>query len=853
MSQTIILESDIKRFFEHRQFSEKFARLGHHILEKLEQVQLIGQIEAENGKDTYLCLRRYLNEYVSSKSKDGVQLFEEAQTNKPFRAVLGLYAVWSSVYGFELNENTSSFWKHFYSGFTYVKGNHDKKVGDAFKQLLQDFENLVSFENFEQNTSWVHVSPILLHGLPEKHIERFVRDYVLIDSLYRHSIVEQRNQWLKQIQSTTRMSDTLSLFFEHGGDAAYTVTRSFMELRDGWNETGQIPSENVLPDYMMTTFKQLTQGNSQRSYFTKKIKHPAIKQPYLCFNLDRFLAPFIVIPTRQASVRPFRARISAEDACFSREISLETFLSGSLRFTRDALPENSFYKDALLVPPARLYKLSFGDESEVDLKVRDDFLIFDTRTGHQLDLYQDIRWPNELAVLFKAGYHVETDGQASEPAELQDRWQDWQYLLVTCALELTFISSGNHRRKFYTKAARQHISLSLQNPDCAPYWVHASNGLPIFTALDRLKIQLSGLTQTVRLALFRQDQSYALHRFSVAEPEIALPEKCVSLDAGVYSLVVESGMNNISTDFVYLPHATFTRSPEHCVTQPAKVIHFEPGSAFDHKLDPPWIKEEAGYSLKNIHQAAAKAELFSDSEQVTVVYFILQDIRWRRYGHAHLPHLSEMRIDADILSCYHIENLPDSRLRVEIEKPVFEALRNRREQVTVQVRDAEDTLLIPGHFSVNYHNYVFWDIDLLKYFESAKTLTQHFPLRVGLDLDTFFALVHLTPELYLQDLRVQNAEYIDHFLCVEMAWNPHPQDPPPEAMVFRIGTLKGERALLLHSETPEQSGYLSCRFLLPEGTETLDVYPELLAASSSNPFAAMSSLTKFESQKVVRT
>ena len=248
MSQTIILESDIKRFFEHRQFSEKFARLGHHILEKLEQVQLIGQIEAENGKDTYLCLRRYLNEYVSSKSKDGVQLFEEAQTNKPFRAVLGLYAVWSSVYGFELNENTSSFWKHFYSGFTYVKGNHDKKVGDAFKQLLQDFENLVSFENFEQNTSWVHVSPILLHGLPEKHIERFVRDYVLIDSLYRHSIVEQRNQWLKQIQSTTRMSDTLSLFFEHGGDAAYTVTRSFMELRDGWNETGQIPSENVLPD-----------------------------------------------------------------------------------------------------------------------------------------------------------------------------------------------------------------------------------------------------------------------------------------------------------------------------------------------------------------------------------------------------------------------------------------------------------------------------------------------------------------------------------------------------------------------------------------------------------------------------
>jgi len=881
----IVSDQDIENCFKTPKFENKFRRLGEYLKPLVSQVFLLSQLEAENGEASYLQLKEHFGDLISTE-RNGCNLFKDAEQSLPHALALTLYAVWTSIYAYN-QDAEESFWKSFYDGLTYVKKNpvYNEKTGQAIRLVFKHFENLVDFPEVDQETSWVHISPIILHGLPQPHITRLINEIVLTESSQWLSVESQLQEWLYLMDQKLFPKSTLKRFFKYGGDAARIFTQTLMDMRDDWNEQGHLPEQVLsLPEYILNLFKASAQSTLVKPQTFRQRKLPSSKPPVLLLNLERELQPFLYIPQRRAMTRPFEASISASSIGkpkgFAAEIQLQTYLIEGDRYSRDAVPEEGEFREALLVPPAAEYRVRFsGDNVPYSIEIpHHHVLVFDARSGQLLDLRQDIRWPEELVVLYTKGSYLSSnalpDGfEPDEQPHLNQSWSDWQYVILRNAHYLKWQGSDGKTQSYQARRRQKPLCLDLNLTNPAPHWVHLPSGLELVSELSELTCSVTGLQpgQRAFFSLKRQGQrSKIISNRSVDAANSDFSLNC-ELQPGLYHAQIDAGMDSSERQFLYLPGAAFERSPDQCTFVKATALKVQlPGlcpkedwqilQTADEHIG---IKLTAqGFALEYPNLTALGLSLFKDTAQEITLFLILTDVRWRFYGHARIPHLREMHSDLQELALHQLEDLKDQRLRIEAELPVYDRLQRQKGQVMVQARNFSNEVIVSGRSAVRYHQYAYWDIDMLRFAREAKDLNHDLQAVVGLAIGAEFrAVVSLGLRLKLANLKIEHVDFVNQDVAsagkslaeeqviekLKLSWDVTPADPSAARFQFRVCSLENPVKSHTLQAFDAQDGALYIELPAIEDTETWGLYPEY-KQEQNNPFAAISPFSTDKTQ-----
>ncbi|MBT9547095.1 MAG: HEAT repeat domain-containing protein [Candidatus Sericytochromatia bacterium] len=853
MIDNIVYEQDLHDFLDIK--PAKLKDFGDYLAQKFSLVQIIGQIEPEKGVETYHVLKNYLGKMISNQKPNGFNLISLSQNHLYFAYVLALYAVWTSIYQ-EYSENTDSYWDKFYTNLPLVKrsatdGRYNKMVGDAVKKVIQSSSNLEPFfqdkKDLYAETSWVHVNQILLHGLPQSHIRRFVEKCVFSETDHILSEELQCKTWLRQLEQPPPLfQSTLQRFFRRGGDIALAFTHSFQVLREAWNEDGRILPHSGLPSYMHQIFCEEAQKKPPQKQKKSNLKIQE-KIPSLCLELERYMQPFLVIHPRQVSQTGFIVTITSNDPNYKSSITLQTYLHGSIRYSRETHPE---LEPNLLVPPAQFYQVTFSKNNhksnELDISLPNpQALIFDALSGKLCNLNKDIRWPERLLLVMPKTGSVETDGDVNEPIPLQGSWQNWHCFMINQPTSLKLYVQNQLIDTFTARKSRQQLKLQFINKTPVNYWVHVSESLLLVTDLTHFGISCSGMTSAQAvLNLLSPHKSFPLFQSLISENQIIhLTE--IDPAPGMYTIQLRDKLQKIYQDILYLPNANFSRSPDDCRTAMANEISFQlPRVNWkliqrDSKMEAleergKLIKLDEGACVLNPTLPAIGIEVFPETADSSILYLITQDIRWRRYGHAKMPHIRQMLTQKEFIPLHKLESLTDTRLRVEVEFPVFEQLYSiKGEKVLVEVRDSKNKVLVPGKQSINYRSNAYWDLDMLLFVKEALSLTKDRFVSIGFQLERqFFPLIEVALTLELKNMKIVSLGFKNDKEQFQLTWI-H-QEENPKKFNFRLYSKNQAKSGI----TIKSNEFGSIIFDLPISGEFLkwDLYVERI--NSNNPFAS---------------
>ena len=164
-----IIQKVFQNTFDHASF---FDDLGDIVLGMFAGVRLIGEIECQEGKETYEELRACLDRVVVDKSRH----LDTFPSTRQLRAVFSLYFVWAGIFAYG-EESGHDLWPPILRGIGIEPHpNLTGRYGELFMQCLQE-NGLEQFRVLR--TGHPYVTRILLHGLiPDIHIECFINDII---------------------------------------------------------------------------------------------------------------------------------------------------------------------------------------------------------------------------------------------------------------------------------------------------------------------------------------------------------------------------------------------------------------------------------------------------------------------------------------------------------------------------------------------------------------------------------------------------------------------------------------------------------------------------------------------------
>jgi hypothetical protein len=169
-----ISKETIQKVFQNTLDSESFFDdLGDIVLEEFSGVRFIGEVECQEGKETYEELRACLDQVIVDKSHH-LAIFNPS--TRQLRAVFSLYFVWTGIFAYG-EESGHDLWPPILRGISIeLHSNLTGRCGELFMQCLRE-NGLEEFRSLR--TAHPYVPRILLHGLiPDIHIERFINDII---------------------------------------------------------------------------------------------------------------------------------------------------------------------------------------------------------------------------------------------------------------------------------------------------------------------------------------------------------------------------------------------------------------------------------------------------------------------------------------------------------------------------------------------------------------------------------------------------------------------------------------------------------------------------------------------------
>ncbi|RJR25702.1 MAG: hypothetical protein C4582_03095, partial [Desulfobacteraceae bacterium] len=312
-----------------------FSQFGDAVLDEFAGIRLIGVVERKEGEDTYETLKKCLGAILGGSQNRELDSVMKLIPNK-FRAVMSLYFVWAGIFTYG-EEQGHELWPHIFGGLGF---NPDQALAQrlkfAFIQCLIE-NNLELFRGIEGHP---FVTRILLHGLiPEKYIEKFVREFILDAIRQPRGVYESAQTLIERWHNRGfNVPRPIKRFLQYGSPTNGDVVERFLEMARRWEDDDPATWwQWGLPKYMVEAFRRCVSGISS-TVIRRPGKASLAQRPYLIFDYMRENQPVIVVPPQKLESEGAVEIVYADLANEGKELSEREPLKAAFRWK-----DNSIY------------------------------------------------------------------------------------------------------------------------------------------------------------------------------------------------------------------------------------------------------------------------------------------------------------------------------------------------------------------------------------------------------------------------------------------------------------------------------------------------------------------------------
>ena len=822
--------------FEHRFFSS----LGSRIVDEFSDIRLIGEIERPEGKETYEALRKSLKEFFEIR---GARQFEpDFFFDREARAVLSLYLVWTGIFSYGVDKG-NDIWPHVFEGLGFPHNpNMSPSCGKLFKQCLRE-NRLEEFPEIKSGLTYV--TRILLHGLiPDRHMERFIREFILSELSYEKAVFETGQSIIRKWQQTGILQvqpKPLQNFIDYGHPINAEVVNRFWEMVKYWQEDeSEFWQRWGLPKYMVDAFRScVTQSQSQEL----EKKHPKKRfdrKPHLIFDLERNDFPVLSLPPQRIESG---TKIEIEYAALRRNQAL--YLTDEQEISSHFRVRGELYsgQQEIEISPSTYWKIdligSFGQRlssHEITLdfpltnsKRKIPIFLFNPESYKALPITSAKTIPGEIIIIYPREAHIDFNGgtKLTEPMFLSREWSTWQYVICEVGknAELEYRGPSSD----FTNPIAETVSFSRDTENdlpvlrCdveTPSWIRSDGNFPIIRDTEKLHMFFSDDAQTLwRRAvgkLIRFDKPnhsisntpFHLHFCKIDGGFIARIPGQNTISPGVYEIHLRGalGVEDVILPFVYLPLKKIERREGCNISGIVDSFLLGFGRAMDIKplmnTIMKYTDEKGAEAIVGLKEDKGDAfcalKVFDKSNHPITVLLARSPIRWVRRSEDGLFLWRSWRADAEEISIQRLDEIEDTRVRIEIDTREREALtrskinkKNNRLRIILKKWDGEsssgDTLM--SYAAPNYRRSIrdVWAIDLKQFSIQLKSIRDAGHADIVLDVhdsDDEITLFRLLRYAEFKNFGVVSKGIENGKERLEVSWKSHPNEPRTRRMLF---------------------------------------------------------------------
>ncbi|MBW2030851.1 MAG: hypothetical protein JRJ31_17445 [Deltaproteobacteria bacterium] len=663
-------------------------------------VKLIGEIERKEGKATYDALQDCLRSIFNRSNRFDLSLLQTKQGYS--RAVMSLYLVWTGIFFFG-QEQGHEFWPHVFQGLGHQHDpNLSWRCGLLFLLSLKE-NDLEIFPSVKEGH--VYLTRILLHGIiPERHIERFVREFVLDAVSQPKGLYESAQTLIDRWNNREfNVPKPIKRFLQYGAPTNADVVERFLEMARRWEEDDQESWwQWGLPKYMVEAFRKCV--NATRTRVIREVGRSSPgERPYLIFDYTRENQPVVVVPPQKLE-KEGALEITCRDLKNEENVIVETESLGSAFRWKD----NSIYSEIMHVPtrPSKDWQVKIANSihrvaysfPEGDSGRKAPIYLFNSNSGKALVFRSDKRIPRGIILVFPKLAELEMTGGSllSEPIDLHGKWQEWHYTFCVLEEDGFFQYSGpdcslvnNIQEKLSFRAfGEESDEPFLKSQYEAPHWLKCDDqrpiifnpeGLHIFLTEQAYRIWRRGVGRLLRLDSPNKKRQSTPFRLSDAKETengrvLAIPG-IDNIEPGVYEISLRGaiGVEAISLPFLYLPllSAKRTLSGETMPIARDFLLEFSEPIALlplaNTEITPASVVHKVTVTLKE-DRADAYCALRAFHESVRPITLLLErsDIRWVRHSETGVLDWPYWRSRPEVIPIQRLDEIRDSRALVEV-------------------------------------------------------------------------------------------------------------------------------------------------------------------------------------------
>lgn len=728
--------------------------LGRFVLDQFEGIRLIGEIEQNEGWETYKSLRDVLHKAFSGSFVDPRHICQDS--TRATRAVLSLYIVWTGMFCYG-KESGNDLWPAVMSGLGFKDGeNQSSFFGRLFKQCLKENK----LEEFVNIGGLTYITPILLHGLiPQKHINRFIEDLLGMElqshvGLYATG-AHLVNKW-KYNRNIRYFPKPVECFIKYGYPINAHMVERFLDMAKRWKE--EDPSfwrQWGLPKYMVDAFRAFVKGG--QGSIAKKSWTAVTERPYLFFDLRQSDTPVLHIPAQKTrKILGFYLEWRDPRGGGHKQAIHMNFtpIGGVLQTNTQDLDVGPTLDSWKLTTTDRDKKPSDRHTVEAHLPGSDSgekvpLFVFSRTTGKLVDMSRRNPLQEELLLVYPKDSAVEIQGGylASEPESLTGLWFEWQFALCVIEESGTFCYRGlgadfgkNILEKIQFVFNRLEDRPVLGGAGQAPPWLRCLEEYPIFTDTKDIAITYPGWSYTIWRRAFvkltRRNQDGFIKQLDL-EPSSDGQMYAASINfpknwgPGVYELSLRGplGYDDIVLPFVYLPLKKLEQA-------------FEPGTGLAYEFR---FTNAKGISMEPLNSTVIRnlgqmtflsstdddrallgVKTFVQSSCPVILLFARSNLRWSRRSERGLFLWEEWRCKPEEIPVQKVEEIVDALVAVQLDGTgeIF----NRGDKLKLLLKTPleeggeERTLFSYDAFTLRRNIHDTWVFNLRKFAEMVKSL-----------------------------------------------------------------------------------------------------------------------------------
>lgn len=807
-----------------------FEVLGRIILKEFQHIRLIGEIERPEGEETYHALRDSLCQYL--KYCRIPRFSDDFVSTRNARAVISLYFVWTGIFEYG-EEQGNEFWPHIFDG---IKLPYDANVtaaaGRLFMQCLRE-NNLQQFPKI--TTSLPYVTRILLHGLiPERHIDRFINDFILPELSYEKARYETGETLIRKWENTSDLRykpKPIQNFILHGKPVNAEVLERFWEMIGNWSEDDPgLWWRWGLPKYMVESFRRCVQGGRYRIQIRcRQDKKLFGQRPYISFDFETRDYPALNIPPQKAR-RNSSIELKTMPLSASGSWQLEINSPVGIAFQIG----DEYFTESKVIPisPALGYQFQISDpEGNTYFQHHIESVFPSGNTGENVPIFlfssksfklirleQIINYPCEIIIVYFCSGEIELEGgiKLTEPLRLSGKWGNWCY--VVCELNqgcnLYYMGpdcagSDIVDEIVFSKGDFSQGTPFLITDDQVPPWLRCDSNLPIICYYQKIGLLFPAEAHSLwrravgQVNRLDQPDCQPESRYFQLEFKTGLYGKLVTipdyirLQPGVYEIVLRGalGVEDFAASFVFLPGVSFDRTGPSAFESVADSFHIELGETVSVK---PYentniefkenrlcvsIKEDSG-------DAFCALRLFPETNYPITLLFAKSTVRWVRRNEKGLFLWQFWRARAEEIPIQRFDEIEDARVLIEID----DIDRHRAGKDIVLDKKNKLRLLLEEHEAkelnsrtlMSYTAPAFrrtsrsiWIIDLKKFSEQLKSLKQspNADILLQNNKNTKVVLFNILRYPEFRNFRIRSIHKTTEKEDIEISWIHQENDP----------------------------------------------------------------------------